>query len=374
MSKEKKKEISEEELKKIQDAGTGHKDRLESIAQSVKKTHFEESGYEDIEDEETGEETKAEQDTQTDETDEKDEQKQDVKEDKPPDTDFIKLKVDGEEIEKPKSEVEKEGGVEAYQKKLAADRRLEQATLKQKEIEKREAELAKREAALGQKLPDTDDDDLDEETEEDPKQKDAVEDLKRLKDKVAEKRKAYHNAIEFGENDDIDAAADEYEAAQEACYEAKFQEGKPTQKQADLDVDEIADQIDKSLTKKKILSKFQKEFEDVWKDPEAKSRAEFEVDILLNAGKSGSEWSTYEEAGKRARQQMGWEEPEKKDPTPEQTEEEKKRQEKIEKKRKIENIDAATAKTEAPKTEEKPQSRKEVIEDMAAKRIGSHIY
>lgn len=379
MTKEKKKELSDEEMAKLKDSGTGHGDRLEAIAQNVKKTHFEESGYEEPEetDEETDEgkdkkpESDEEADTETDEKPPESDEKKPSKDKKPKEKkteeEMITLKVDGEEVEKPKAEVDKEGGIESYQKKLAADKRLQEATLKQKELEKKEAELAVREKALKSSLPDEDEEEEPATDEKD--KKDASEDLKRLKDIVSEKRKAYHDAIEYGEAEDISKAAIELDEAQETYYETKFEGGKPTQ---ELDVDKIADQIDAKLSQKQVLSKFQKEFDDVWKDPEAMARAKFEVNLLLESGK-GNEWSTYEEAGKRARQQMGWEKPEEEDPTPEQTEEEKKRKEKIEKKRKIENIESANAKTEAPKTEEKPKTRKEVIEDMASKRVGSQL-
>jgi len=71
---------------------------------------------------------------------------------------MVDLKVNGQVIQKPREEVEAEGGVAAIQKRIAAEQRLEQAAKERREIEEArakqrqyEAELSRREQELTRK-------------------------------------------------------------------------------------------------------------------------------------------------------------------------------------------------------------------------------
>lgn len=204
----------------------------------------------------------------------------------PTDDEQIELVIDGEKVKKTRSEV-LEIGKRAAQKELAADKRLEEAARMKREIE---AERQQLQAQRIQAPP---------EPQAPPAKPD--EPLVDYEKAVADKRKALREAMNFGEEDDQEKAQIEYEEALAAKFAAGRQQATPP-----IDPDTLAETIEIRMSHKTIQRQFTAPaesggFGDLWDNPEWKSAVVQEVDRSIQAGASGTDWKTYEQAGKKVR-------------------------------------------------------------------------
>jgi hypothetical protein len=346
-------ETDEEKEEKI--IGTGHADELENIVVSREQQFEKDSGVKlEREDEETGEvtETDAETEETTETTEEKTDKTEVKKEDDADETatdkEEVEIVVNGEKKTVPLSEV-KDAGIRALQKESAADKRLEEATKLLKEAKEVKTEQP------------SDEDAETEETEEtDSSAEDAEKDL-------AKKREAYRDAIQYGTDEEVDEALIEYEKAQKTAFLAASGASQDAT-QSNMSVDEVADKLEeREVIKKFHLPSEEGGFKDLTDDPILLHASKLKVDELLKDGEPNT-WETYRKAGELVRKKyVIGSQPEEK-PTSDESLEVKK-----ERKREIDNIPAATARTESTLEPEKQEQPKEIVEKMRLSRPGQHI-
>jgi hypothetical protein len=258
----------------------------------------------------------------------------------------IKIVVDGEEVEVEYDKV-LDAGRRALQKESAADKRLEEATRLLKEA--REPKPAAPEP-------------------EEKKPEEPPADLVELKKKVEIARAEHHKAINYGEEDEALAAAEAYEQALEAYNDAKY----GGTKQPTINKDEIVSEVIRTSKMADIVSHLEKPpeeggYADLIKNPYLRVWAAAEADKLLADGKP-NELGTYQQACEIVRASLGWKPAEGGD-----NDQPTRRTEKIERKRKLDSIDSASGKTEAPKKDE-PEPVGKTIANMARARPGQQIY
>ena len=330
-------EIVEEEKA----VGTGHASAIEEIAATVRKDHFDEIGIdpdEEEKDEGDKDDDKTEEDTETEEAEVEQKEEEDTKEDEK-EPEKITVKVDGEE-----QEVTKDDLIREYQKGQAADKRLEEATklLKDaKDIQPSEKDADK------------------EEEEEDAKP-----DFAAIKANMVQ-------AIQYGEDDDVDKAFEDLIGALGTGQDT------PT-----LDKTAIIAEVKEELKAENIVTNFGKEpkdggYKDLQDDPKAYMLVQMEVDKLLKDGDPNN-WATYQKAGEETRKFLGW-----KDPTPDKDnklktakdeKDDKAMEKKRDKKRKIDSIDTVSASKQSRDDEKKPETPQETVKAMAQSRPGQEIY
>jgi hypothetical protein len=266
----------------------------------------------------------------------------------------IKIVIDGEETEVDYDSV-LEAGKQTLQKERAADRRLQEAELKRQEAE-RFLQSAK------QQKPEIDK--VAEKEKLEAQQKDSLAELK----KSIEKARADHiKAINYGEEDEVLKAAQDYEAAIEAYNDAKYGASK------NIDYDTVVNEV---VTRSKYadiqsrLSKAPDEggYADIYENPYLRGWASEEVNRLISDG-APDEWATYQKACEKVREQLGWAKQDgdngkkpKETPTLGQ---------KVTRKERIDNLDTASGRQET--VTEREESPSEVIAKMRKARVGQEI-
>lgn len=280
------------------------------------------------------------------------------------DDEEVELVVDGEKVKKKRSELI-EIGRRAAQKELAADKRLEEATRLKREVEALREELTR-----SRRTPDEEPPDKPESTPDKPATNlDAV---------VAEKRKALREALNFGDEEDQERAQVEYEQALADMFQAKAGRQQAT---PPLDPDVLAEQIEIRMSHKSIAKRFtsspdQGGFGDLWEEPEWKEAVQLEVDRAIQKGASGTDWNTYEQAGKKIRAYRDFLKTYNTDGTPPAGQPSQKGQartpevdstlaDRANRKRQVPSVPTATAKAAATEEEE---NTTDVIRAMAKKR------
>jgi hypothetical protein len=336
-------------------AGTGHADELENLVVSRETIFEEDSGVKLVRDDEESAEEE-EKDAETEETEVKTEDNADAE--KPTDDkkdDKVEIVVNGEKKTVPLSEV-KDAGIRALQKESAADKRLEEATKLLKEAKETK--------------PTEQSSETDAETETDSS---SAEDAEK---ELATKREAYRNAIQYGTDEEVDEALIEYEKAQKASFLADAGASKDAT-QSNLSVDDVAHELQvREIVKRFHLPKDEGGFKDLTDDPVLLHACEMQVDQLIEDGEPGSVWETYQKAGENVRKKyvIGSQPPEtdaattEEKPTSDKSIEAKK-----ERKREIDNIPAANARTESTLEPEQQKTPQETVEEMRLSRPGQHI-
>jgi hypothetical protein len=238
--------------------------------------------------------------------------------------DEVELLVSGEKRVVPKSQV-LEAGIRTLQKDAAADKKLEEASILLREVREEKERLS------------------------------AVRQLD-TKDPTDSRRQEPDTKIQPDDDDDIEVQLEKMEQAirygsEEEAREAlrPFLEIKrqvASTKTAEADPRTIYRAVDERLTQAEIIRKFsatpeQGGFADINQHPYLRKMAAEAVDELIKTeGKSGLDWSTYEEAGKRVREQVVGLAQMVSSPGRIQNEEEESRSlsQKVERKRKIDNV------------------------------------
>jgi hypothetical protein len=347
--------VSTEEEVKI--SGTGHADELENIVVSRENVFEEDSGLKlDREDAEEETEEEAEEDTET--TEEKTDKIEEPAETEEPTDEKVKIVVDGEEREVPLSEI-KDAGIRSLQKESAADKRLEEATKLLKEAQEVKTQPPEKE-------PDVEEEDVSTEPDE----------LKDAEAELAKKRQAHRDAIQYGTDEEVEEAMIAYESALRTVNRIEAGASRPDATQNNLSVDDVVDKLEeRKVIKKFHLSPEEGGFKDLTDDPVLRNACLLKVDELLESGEPGT-WETYEKAGNLVREKYvtGPQPPE----TDVETTDDKPTstdnlETKLERKREIDNIPAANAKTEStlkPAEQKKPS---EIVEEIRQSRPGQHI-
>jgi hypothetical protein len=348
--------VSTEEEVKI--SGTGHADELENIVVSRENVFEEDSGLK-LDREDAEEETEEEAEEVTETTEEKTDKIEETAEtEEPTDDEKVKIVVDGEEREVPLSEI-KDAGIRSLQKESAADKRLEEATKLLKEAQEVKTQPPEKE-------PDVEEEDVSTEPDE----------LKDAEAELAKKRQAHRDAIQYGTDEEVEEAMIAYESALRTVNRIEAGASRPDATQNNLSVDDVADKLEeRKVIKKFHLSPEEGGFKDLTDDPVLRNACLLKVDELLESGEPGT-WETYEKAGNLVREKYvtGPQPPE----TDVETTDDKPTstdnlETKLERKREIDNIPAANAKTEStlkPAEQKKPS---EIVEEIRQSRPGQHI-
>jgi len=363
-----------------------HTKDLEAIADRVAEEHLRESGLE-VKDENEDEIKEAEAEAAKETTGQEDEAPGPEKEiePEPEKPEFVKLKVYGEEIVKPKTEVDEHGGVAAYQMELAAERRLREASEIKKSVETMRAELQTLIKAMTEDEPEP-------EVKKPEPKAEPKSDLKELRTAMNKALKDYEYSLQYQEEEDQSSAREAYLNAQEAYYDAK---GAPQhEQQATLNEDAVVEKTWTKIRKKEIFDKFTMEaperggYKDLWDDLRARQLVQAEANKLIHEDKrSDLDWNTYKEAGDTIRKYLGWDlkikdaahrvtvenPPAATAPIPTVEANPENFKGRVEVKRKIDNIESVNAKTESQAKEEKPETPREVIAQMRASRPGSRV-
>ena len=337
-----------EETDKTEISGTGHSDELERLV-TLREDQFEEDSGVSLERDREDEETETKEEQTTEKEDEKTETKAD---EKPTDTDEeVEIVVDGEKKMVPLSEIT-DAGIRSLQKESAADKRLEEATRLLKEAKEVQPPVSKEKPA-----------ETDAETDKaDLSDQDAINNL-------AQSRKAYRDAIQYGTDEEVEKALIDYEEAQKVLYRAEMGASNATQQAGD-----VVDQVANKLEEREILKKFQLPedeggFKDLTNDPVLYNAVLIKVDELLKDGEANT-WDTYQKAGDFVRNTYG----SGRTQSPEETDADKSEststEEKLERKREIDTIPAVNAKSETTVKETKKQSPQEIVETMRQSRPG----
>jgi hypothetical protein len=340
-------EVTEE---KTPISGTGHADELENIVVSRENVFEEDSGLKlDRQDEET----ETEEVTETTE-----EKTEDTAETEEPTDDKVKIVVDGEEREVPLSEVT-DAGVRALQKESAADKRLEEATKLLKEAQEVKTQPPEKE-------PDVEEEEVSTEPDE----------LKDAEKELAKKRQVHRDAIQYGTDEEVEEAMIAYESALRTVSRIESGASKPDATPDNLSVDEVADKLEeREVIRKFHLSQEEGGFKDLTDDPVLRNACLLKVDELLESGEPGT-WETYEKAGNLVREKYvtGTQPPE--TDADEETDDKPTSDDSIEtkkeRKREIDNIPAANAKTESTTKPEKKQSPSEIVDGIRQARVGQN--
>jgi hypothetical protein len=344
--------------------GTGHADELENIVVAREEQFEEDSGVKLDRGEEEEKSTEgAETDTETEEDTEKTDKKGDKKEDDEElkaikeaadESLAVEIVVNGEKKTVPLSEV-KDAGIRSLQKESAADKRLEEATKLLKEAKEVHTEQPPDKDVEAEKTEETD-----------SSKKDA-------EDELATSREAYRNAIQYGTDEEVDEALIKYEKAQRTAFLADSgASGDATQP---VTVDDVADKLEeRKVIKQFSLPKDEGGFKDLTDDPVLRHAAEVQVDELLKDGEPNT-WDTYQKAGELVREKyvIGSQPSEKDAETEEKPTSDESMETKKERKREIDNIPAANARTESTLEPEKQESPKEIVEKMRLSRPGQPI-
>jgi hypothetical protein len=199
----------------------------------------------------------------------------------------VELLVSGEKRVVPKSQV-LEAGIRTLQKDAAADKKLEEASILLREVrEEKERLSAARQTDT--EIPRTY-----------VKEPDAA-NIKPGDEDIEAQLEQMEQAIRYG-------SEEEAREALRPLLEIKKQIA--STKMAEVDPGKIYQAVDERLTQAEIIRKFsatpeQGGFADLNQHPYLRKMAAEAVDDLIKTGgKSGLDWSTYEEAGKRVREQV----------------------------------------------------------------------
>jgi hypothetical protein len=189
------------------------------------------------------------------------------------------LIIEGEKQKIPKSKIY-DTGKRALQKELAADKKLEEAGRKAKEI----VDAAQVEA---QKI-------RSQRPSEGDKPTDAHKDTTSPKDDLIsdEKLTDWVSKIQYGSEDEGKQALKEI-----------LTQGRGTATTTQVKEEEVIEKVEQRLVIKGIREKFEKEFDDIVDDPELYEIARKRVGAALQGGKPNT-WETYHEVGQSVREKF----------------------------------------------------------------------
>ena len=290
------KELTTEEKENIEQKGREMAARLrlsaiDEIAAKVDKQRVEEDGMklEVEEGEPASEEEKEKKEEPPSEEEEAAGAEDEEEEEQEEEEELVTLIVDGEEMKVPLSKV-KDAGIRTLQKEAAADKRLEEATALRKQYEEL-VEQAKKAAELPSKA---DEDAQDKKTPEEERAD------------FEEKKKAWIQAIQYGDEEEAGAAIDEI-----IEYAGRGRRDVIPAEEIKSMVDEALkerEEAQKAQTAEQIRQKFfapveQGGFADLAENPYLMAETKRIVDEKLAAGEPNT-WETYEAAGKQVREAM----------------------------------------------------------------------
>jgi hypothetical protein len=316
-----------------------------------------------------GEEAQEEKETEEEETEEESEEKEEVKDTKPEakeeaaeeeKEEQIEIVVYGEKKLYPKSQVDAHGGKTAFQKELAADRKMEEASSVIKELKELKQELLKK----PDQLPREQDQDADEDKE-----------LEALRDDLAKKRKARYDANQFEDEDAALKADEEYEEAQRKVWAAEAGRGGSSatpEKVKQTVTETLKEQEYAKINKQFYLPPDEGGFADLTFENDPLKFSVFQSVIthkINNEGKSDMDWKTYEETGNEVRKMFGekpaetGEKPTKKKVKVKTDELDQKRKKKAEE---TDTVKGVNQKPDAPSEEQQPQTEEEARRNAVA--------
>jgi hypothetical protein len=258
----------------------------------------------------------------------------------------VELLIDGQ-----KTIVSMSKALEMAQKSGAADRRLQEAELKRREAD----ELLQRAKAT----PPADDQDL-----EDDK------DLVNEDEDLAEKRKAYIHAMNYGEPEEQEEAMKEYEAALKgiSLSRAENSEDLAAKIKAEIKEELTGDQIRERFN----LPEDQGGFGDIMADEDLREFTYLQIDKAIESGADPTKWETYADAAGKVRDRFIAKKASNKKQPSDSFKEKRLR------KRKVDNLETISDRKDTDLENQNPESSKglrgSIIADMARSRPGQHNY
>jgi len=254
----------------------------------------------------------------TEEAEQEEPEKPDAKEE--PEEQKYRVKVDGEEMEVPLSEI-----LRGYQKDSAASRRLEEAARRQKELDDREAALNARQSAVEQK----------------------IEPVIESKPVTTE---ALLDAIYDGNRDEA------------AKLFAEFAKGREIATPEQIDPTQVAALVKQQIVVEDALDKFAVDYSDVVKDPYLANLADSFLDAELKSGTHRTYSEALKAAGDKTRDWV-------KQIAPQQTPQDASRAEKLHRKEGMTTMPRSTAaRSSTPEPVDEDSYRRSALEDTINRR------